>query len=88
MIWLTWRQFRVQALIAAAALAAAAILLGVTGPRLASRYAARFSSVLLPWPGSASGGSISGGPTCKTTGRDPGQGISNTQPGERMEGVA
>ena len=39
MIWLAWRQFRVQALIAAAALAAAAILLGVTGPRLASRYA-------------------------------------------------
>ena len=39
MIWLTWRQFRVQALTAAAALAAAAILLGVTGPRLASRYA-------------------------------------------------
>ncbi len=40
MIWLAWRQFRVQALTAAAALAAAAILLGATGPRLASRYAA------------------------------------------------
>jgi hypothetical protein len=40
MIWLTWRQFRVQALTAAAALAAFAILLAVTGPRLASRYAA------------------------------------------------
>jgi ABC-type transport system involved in multi-copper enzyme maturation permease subunit len=40
MIWLTWRQFRAQALIAAAALAAVAILLGATGPRLASRYAA------------------------------------------------
>ncbi len=39
MIWLAWRQFRVQALTAATALAAAAILLGVTGPRLASRYA-------------------------------------------------
>src|ERR1700761_5547637 len=40
MIWLTWRQFRVQALIAAAALAAAAIVLGVTGPHMASLYAA------------------------------------------------
>jgi ABC-type transport system involved in multi-copper enzyme maturation permease subunit len=40
MIWLSWRQFRVQALTAAAALAAAAILLGVTGPRMASLYAA------------------------------------------------
>jgi hypothetical protein len=39
MIWLTWRQFRAQALTAAAALAAVAILLGATGPRLASRYA-------------------------------------------------
>jgi hypothetical protein len=40
MIWLTWRQFRVQALTAAAALAVFAILLAVTGPHLASRYAA------------------------------------------------
>jgi hypothetical protein len=40
MIWLTWRQFRVQAITAATALAAVAILLGATGPRLASRYAA------------------------------------------------
>ena len=40
MIWLTWRQFRVQALTAAAALAAFAILLAATGPQLASRYAA------------------------------------------------
>ncbi|MFY9928970.1 MAG: ABC transporter permease [Streptosporangiaceae bacterium] len=40
MIWLTWRQFRVQALTAAAALTAFAILLAVTGPHLASRYAA------------------------------------------------
>jgi hypothetical protein len=40
MIWLTWRQFRVQALTAAAALAGFAILLAVTGPHLAGRYAA------------------------------------------------
>jgi hypothetical protein len=40
MIWLTWRQFRVQALTAAAALAAFAILLAVTGPHLVSLYAA------------------------------------------------
>jgi hypothetical protein len=40
MIWLTWRQFRVQALTAAAALATFAILLAVTGPHLTSRYAA------------------------------------------------
>ncbi|MGD0603666.1 MAG: ABC transporter permease [Streptosporangiaceae bacterium] len=39
MIWLTWRQFRVQALTAVAALAAFAILLAATGPHLASRYA-------------------------------------------------
>jgi hypothetical protein len=38
MIWLTWRQFRVQALTAAAALAAFAILLAATGPQLASLY--------------------------------------------------
>ncbi len=40
MIWLTWRQFRVQALTTAAALAAFAILLAATGPHLASLYAA------------------------------------------------
>jgi hypothetical protein len=40
MIWLTWRQFRVQALTAAAALTGFAILLAATGPHLASRYAA------------------------------------------------
>ncbi len=40
MIWLTWRQFRVQALTAATALAAVAILLGTTGPYLANMYAA------------------------------------------------
>ncbi len=39
MIWLTWRQFRAQAITAAAALAAFAVLLGVTGPRLAHLYA-------------------------------------------------
>jgi hypothetical protein len=40
MIWLSWRQFRVQAVAAAVALAAFAILLAVTGPHLASLYAA------------------------------------------------
>jgi len=40
MIWLTWRQFRVQALTAGAALAVFAILLAVTGHDLADRYAA------------------------------------------------
>jgi hypothetical protein len=40
MIWLTWRQFRVQAVAAAVALAAFAVLLAATGPHLASRYAA------------------------------------------------
>jgi hypothetical protein len=38
MIWLTWRQFRIQALTAATALAAFAILLAATGPHLASLY--------------------------------------------------
>jgi ABC-2 family transporter protein len=38
MIWLTWRQFRGQALSAVAALAAFAILLAATGPHLASLY--------------------------------------------------
>jgi ABC-type transport system involved in multi-copper enzyme maturation permease subunit len=38
MIWLTWRQFRPQAITAAAALAVVAITLGVTGPGLISRY--------------------------------------------------
>ena len=40
MIWLTWRQFRVQALTAATALIAVAVLLGTTGPHLAGLYAA------------------------------------------------
>jgi hypothetical protein len=39
MIWLTWRQFRVQALTAATALVAVAILLGATGPGMAGQYA-------------------------------------------------
>ncbi|MGD0700400.1 MAG: ABC transporter permease subunit [Trebonia sp.] len=38
MIWLTWRQFRAQAITAIAALAAFAILLTITEPRLASLY--------------------------------------------------
>ena len=40
MIRLTWLQFRTQALTAAAALAAFAVLLAVTGPHMASLYAA------------------------------------------------
>jgi hypothetical protein len=40
MTWLTWRQFRAQAVTATAALAAFAILLAVTGPHLAGEYAA------------------------------------------------
>ncbi len=40
MTWLTWRQFRVQAVTAAAALAAFAVLFAATGPHLASLYAA------------------------------------------------
>ncbi len=38
MIWLTWRQFRAQAITAAAALAAFAILLATTGSHLSSTY--------------------------------------------------
>ena len=34
MIWLTWRQFRPQAVVVAAGLSAFAILLLVTGPHL------------------------------------------------------
>jgi hypothetical protein len=40
MIWLTWRQFRIQAITTAAALAAFGILLAATGPHLANLYAA------------------------------------------------
>jgi hypothetical protein len=39
MTWLTWRQFRAQSVTAVVALAAFAIVLGVTGPHLASMYA-------------------------------------------------
>ncbi len=38
MIWLTWRQFRWQAITAAAALGAIAILLAATGPHLATLF--------------------------------------------------
>jgi hypothetical protein len=38
MIWLTWRQFRGQAIAGAAILAVLAIVLGLTGPHLVSRY--------------------------------------------------
>ena len=38
MIWLTWRQFRAQAIAAAAFLAVLAILLAVTGPYMAHLY--------------------------------------------------
>ena len=38
MIWLSWRQFRVQAIAAGAALVAVAIALAVTGPHLASLF--------------------------------------------------
>jgi len=37
-IWLSWRQFRVQALVAAGFLAALAAVLGVTGLRRAHLY--------------------------------------------------
>jgi hypothetical protein len=39
MMWLTWRQFRGQAIVAAAALAVVAIALAVTGPHLAGLFA-------------------------------------------------
>jgi ABC-type transport system involved in multi-copper enzyme maturation permease subunit len=38
MIWLTWRQFRGQAAMMAAALAVLAVILGLTGPGLADDY--------------------------------------------------
>ena len=38
MIWLTWRQFRTQAIAAAAALAILALIFGLTGPHLAHLY--------------------------------------------------
>ena len=39
MMWMTWRQFRLHAIIAAAGLAALAILLAITGSALGSDYA-------------------------------------------------
>ncbi|HYZ56621.1 MAG TPA: ABC transporter permease subunit [Streptosporangiaceae bacterium] len=38
MIWLTWRQFRAQAIVAAVALAALAVALAVTGPHITHLY--------------------------------------------------
>ena len=38
MIWLTWRQFRLQVFVAAAVVVAFAVLLAVTGPHLASLF--------------------------------------------------
>ena len=38
MMWLTWRQFRAQTFVAAAALAFFAVIFGVTGPHLAHLY--------------------------------------------------
>ena len=38
MIWLTWRQFRVQFLVVASVIVAAAVVLAVTGPGLADDY--------------------------------------------------
>jgi len=38
MIWLTWRQFRVQFLVVATAVVAAAVFLAVTGPNLLDDY--------------------------------------------------
>jgi hypothetical protein len=38
MIWLTWRQFRAQTIVATAALAVLAVTLAVTGPHLAHLY--------------------------------------------------
>ena len=41
MIWLTWRQFRAQAAVVGTAVAAVAVVLAVTGPRLLDRHTAR-----------------------------------------------
>src|SRR5580704_11692029 len=38
MIWLTWRQFRSQGIVAGVAIAAVAVALAVTGPYLAALY--------------------------------------------------
>lgn len=44
MIWLTWRQFRVEALVAVVALAAVAVVLGVTNSHSATITAGGFLS--------------------------------------------
>ena len=57
MIWLTWRQFRAQAVVAAAALGAFAVILGVSGPNLAHLYAATGLGSCRPtdrWPAPSS----------------------------------
>ncbi|MER5965951.1 transporter [Streptomyces sp. NPDC002057] len=46
MIWLTWRQFRTQAAVVFAAVAALAAVLAVTGPRLADLYRTAGSSLV------------------------------------------
>ncbi|MEV6260128.1 transporter [Streptomyces sp. NPDC051784] len=46
MIWLTWRQFRMQAALAATSVVALAILLSVTGPRLATLYSTAGSDLM------------------------------------------
>ena len=48
MIWLTWRQFRLQALVVVGAVAALAILLAVTGPDLLDHYNADKDDFLAP----------------------------------------
>ena len=68
MTWLTWRQFRVQAFTATAALAAFAVLLAATGPRLASLYAASGiggcqQPVASTWPATSSSSSMPPAPT-------------------------
>ncbi|WP_151484835.1 transporter [Streptomyces albicerus] len=46
MIWLTWRQFRTQAAVMFAAVAALAVTLAVTGPQLADLYRTAGSSLV------------------------------------------
>ncbi|TDO49049.1 ABC-2 family transporter [Kribbella sp. VKM Ac-2527] len=46
MIWLTWRQFRLQALVIVAAVAVFAVLLAVTGPGLLNDWQAQHESFL------------------------------------------
>jgi hypothetical protein len=46
MIWLTWRQFRAHSIVAFAALAATAIVLGITGPHLAHLFHIEIASCI------------------------------------------